>query len=1273
MDTGATSTIVSEDVFLKIPEEERPQLFPVPTHRKVSTADGGHLVVLGSSDFYIQLGPLKLKRNLLVARIDDEVLLGADILQQDEEGPADLILSQSIMKLRNEVIPLQQVEARLRRVRVADHYIVPGMSEAIIEAFVDPASEDEVAVQPTLVEASSVMSERYGLLMAPSLVDLSSTTTAKVRVLNPFDDEVSLKQDAVLGYAEEVSEDECHSPAGVAVDDLVRVSKVDDNHASSSPRQSNRVPDHLQRLYEDASADCPRGEQEVIAKLLIDFQDVFSRDEYDLGLTHLTEHVIETGDSVPIKQAPHRVPAAFANEDQKALDKLLHQGVVRASTSPWASPIVLVRKKDGSVRWCTDFRRVNSCTKKDAFPIPKTSDCLDAVAGASLFSTLDITSAYHQIPVREEDIPKTAFTTKYGLFEYVTMPFGLCNATATFQRVMELALSGLQWVSCLIYLDDVIVYSSNFSDQVSRLRGVFARIRDAGLKLKPTKCQLFKKEVCFLGHILSERGVLPNPDNVKKLQDWPAPHNVKQVRSFLGLGNYYRRFVKEYSKMVKPLTDLTKKDVKFEWTEKCGEAFEALKQALLGPDVMAYPKDEGSFILDTDACDVSIGCVLSQLQDGVERVIAYGSRTLNRAERNYCVTDRELLAVKYFVEYYKHYLLGRHFLVRSDHQALKWLFSLKDPKSRTARWIEVLSAYDFSVEYRPGQRHGNADGMSRCLDPRNCSCDDELLQCGPCEKCRRKTEVMLGSSRTEKCSRIKMLSSVAEGHIWSWCTILVVGCMICLMYAISPVTGGFFEGRQVSQFAERVNRSTGDVLRSARQTWLVPYSTDQLRKKQKADPDIEPLFKWMESGQRPHGPEVCSSSAATRHYWQNWDSLEVHDGLLFRKFPRKNGTSCHLQLLVPREMRDEVLYQMHNALLSGHLGQRKTKEKTLQRFYWYGLRDDVNLWIARCDTCAAVKAPDRKPRAPLGKQITGAPWDRLAVDILGPLPLTARGNKFVFVVTDHFSKWVEIFAVPDQTAETCAEVLLNEVIARYSCPYEILSDQGRNFEGRVFADLCRMLEVRKKRTSPANPQCNGLTERFNRTLLRMVKAYLKGQQTGWDKHLGCLAAAYRATMHESTGLTPNMLMMGREVRLPAELMFGKVKPNSTEVASYGEWVTKLRDRMQHAHDVARKYLEAATKRQKDYYDAKGSYHSFRNGDLVWYASELGQLHLTPKLRNPFIGPVLVLKKFNDLNYLLQFDATGTKRVVHCNKMKPYLGSQTLKWAKAALRKFARSN
>ena len=777
----------------------------------------------------------------------------------------------------------------------------------------------------------------------------------------------------------------------------------------------------MHSMYQQAIDGKIANEKSQIHHLLDQFKSSFSCDENDLGLTNLTEHHIDTGNSHPLRQPPRRVPHALGHEEKTAIEQMLVQGVIVESSSPWASPIVLVKKKNGKIRPCVDYRRLNNVTQKDAYPLPRIQDCLDSFAGATSFSTLDLTSGYHQIPMCKDDAAKTAFVTKYGLFEFKTMPFGLCSAPATFQRVMELALRGLQWTTCLIYLDDVIVFGSSFEQHFNRLQTVLTRLARANLKLKPEKCELFQSSVTFLGHVISKDGIQVDPDNITKVKTWPVPTNVTEVRMFLGFCSYYRRFVQAFSTIAYPLSDLTKKESPLEWTSSCQTAFDTLKNAIISPPIVSHIHDTGPVILDTDACDVGKGAVLSQMQGEHERVIAYGSRTLNSAEQNYCVTDKELLAIKHFVEYFRQYLLGRPFVVRTDHQALIWLFSLKEPKGRIARWIKILSAYDFSIEYRQGKKHLNADGMSRCPNPRDCQCDtNETLSCGPCKKCIRQSETMVS-------------------HLIS-----------------QPI-------HHVSTRSKCHSQQANEMII---QPWLQGYTANELRTFQQNDSAVGLIRSWKQQGTRPTGSVVCSASPEVRHDWNLWHALEIHDGILFKQFVRHETDESYLQLIVPKEMRTDIMTQMHASPLSGHLGRKRTIQKIRQQFYCYDLRHDVTLKLKRCDICAANKTPPKHPRASMGDMRTGAPMDRLCTDIMGPLPLTPRGNRYVLVVTDSFSKWVEIFPVPDQTASTCASIILNEVIARFSCPYDLHSDQGRNFESTIFRDLCQLLTIRKTRTSP---------------------------------------------------------------------------------------------------------------------------------------------------------------------------------------------------------------
>ena len=347
---------------------------------------------------------------------------------------------------------------------------------------------------------------------------------------------------------------------------------------------------------------------------------------------------------------------------------MLARQVISPSSSPWASGVVLVKKKDSSWRFCVDYRKLNEVTIKDSYPLPRIDDSLDTLSGSKWFSTLDLQSGYWKVEMAEEGKAKTAFITSCsGLLQFEVMPFGLCNSPATFERLMERVLSGLQWQTCLVFLDDIIVYGTSFEQELQRLQTVFDRLREANLKLSPKKCDLFKHEVNYLGHVVSDRGIVPDPQKVNSIRLWPQPRNLTEVRSFLGLCSYYRRFIQNFSSIAKCLHRLTEKNAPFTWSEEC-DAFRDLKVKLTRAPILAYPTPDGLYILDTDACDFGIGAVLSQIQDGAEKVIAYFSCTLSKAERRYCVTRKELLAVVRAVKHFHHYIYGTNIKIRTDHK-----------------------------------------------------------------------------------------------------------------------------------------------------------------------------------------------------------------------------------------------------------------------------------------------------------------------------------------------------------------------------------------------------------------------------------------------------------------------------------------------------------------------------------------------------------------------------------------------------------------------------
>ena len=911
-------------------------------------------------------------------------------------------------------------------------------------------------------------------------------------------------------------------------------------------------------------------------------------------------------------------------ELRRYLEDALAKGWIKHSVSPAGAPILFVPKKDGGLRLCVDYRGLNAVTIKNRHPLPLITETLDRLSGAKRFTKLDLKDAYHRIRIKAGDEWKTAFRTRYGHFEYQVMPFGLANAPATFQAYINKALRGYIDVICVVYLDDILIYSSEVSDHWRHVRQVLQRLKEFQLYVNLKKCAFATTEVEFLGFVVSTEGVRMDEERIRTIKEWPKPKTYRELQVFLGFVNFYRRFIYQYSRIAGPLTGLLKgskggkKSGPFEWPESAELSYRHLRDIFMSAPLLIHYDPKKKIRMETDASNFALAGIISQQDDdGNWRPVAFMSRKMIPAEQNYETHDQELLAIVQAFKTWRHYLEGSTETIEvwSDHNNLRGFMKQKELNSRQARWALALAAFDFEIFHRPGKTNP-ADGPSRRPDYEGTSPDKTTLL--------PTLQNKLALSNTGDLSP-PVSQSRREGSD---------DLNSRLTPVLTPDAVGAVSGGTPSQsIREQLQISLAPMFQLAGVSVVIPRrDVRALPEEAYGEPmrSMKSLIQELQAADT-WAKEFRAKESAMPHRRRTSKAWSVDpEGLV-----RHNG-----RLYVPGDeaVRKELISKNHDDPLAGHFGPDKTSDLLLRKYYWAGCGKQVGEYVKTCDICQRTKAPRHKPYGELSSlPVSKNPWKEITMDFVTGLPPSKRGGVVydsIFVVVDRCTKMARYIPTTVKCgAAELAETFFTEIVLKFGMPNGIVSDRGPVFTSAFWSSVCYHSKIKRRLSTAFHPQTDGLTERQNQVLEHYLRTFADGEQSQWANHLPLAEFAYNNSRHSSTGESPFYLMYGYHPEIHYE-----VEDNSAV-----EGVPEAKERVRRLNEIRNfcaQRLEHAAAQQAKYYNQKHKPMSYSVGDLVMLSTKnLKQKRPSKKLSHKFVGPFRVEDKVGSQAYRLTLPNT----------------------------------
>ena len=820
-----------------------------------------------------------------------------------------------------------------------------------------------------------------------------------------------------------------------------------------------RLPSAVLEKIKDLSGHITNSNhRKQLETILIKYGEIFDTSTATT-INTTVKHTIEVRNSRPIVQRPYRKTAEQERIIEEMCEQFHHNNIIRPSQSPWASPIVLQRKKDNTWRFCIDYRKLNEVTEKDNYPLPRIQEIFDALNGSKCFSKLDFHGGYHQVLIDEFDKQKTAFVTRDKLWEYNVMPQGIKNCPPTFQRIVNKLLGRLQWHCALAYIDDIIIYSRSMSEHFHHLEQVLSLLHHANFRLNPSKCEFLQTKIKFLGHVINEDGITPCPEKVRAISDIPTPNNIKAATSFVKMAEYYRNHIPNFSTLAQPLFDLTKKNAKFIWNNEQQQSFDKIKQLLTTEPLLQFPDSNVPFIIQVDASNQGIGAVLMQDHGPGEKPIAFMSQKLNKQQRNWNATEKECFAIVSSIRKWDHYIAGREFIVRTDHHALCWLNRKYNSNPKLNRWRMALQDYLFRIEHVKGTKNCVPDCLSRYpVDPPH---DDD-------------NEIQQHSTATQTEDEYPIVGAITTRRMHydlplkpsdSTSTTPQVTKQTDHSTAIKSVQQQDSPVGTTDQRVDVLSKKLPNPINE-----IKVFTNEQLKNYQQQDISITKIIENIDK--KPFNHEYS-----------------FVDGMLYRNVKRFNG---FIKVpVVPKSKVKDILLAYHNSSINGaHMGKDRTYYKIRDRYYWPRMYQEIAQHIKACPNCSMNKVSRRKPDGHLNPvNPPQGVWENLSMDFMGPItPQSSTGNKYILVITDLFSKFVVAKATRDNTALSAAKVLVEDVILKYGTPNQLLTDNGSHFTSELFNGITSLCGICHLYTTPYNPKANGVCERFNSTMCDSLAA-----------------------------------------------------------------------------------------------------------------------------------------------------------------------------------------